>query len=99
MKKINKRTFIISTILCGLLLIPCFLVAYSEDEGTLGKNSLWIIFAKLYNILRFPTHILFEELFNKSVVTVLIGFIINCFFYGFLSERLISLLRRYNKQG
>lgn len=58
MKNFNKSTFIISTIVFGLLLIPSFLAAFGEDEGTLPIASLWTIFAKLFYVLRFPTHTL-----------------------------------------
>ena len=100
MKYFSKVTFIIATALFGLLLVPSFLAASGEDEGTLGTNIILVAFAKLFYILRFPTHTLLWTFFSKSGVTVFfIGLIINCFFYGLLTERItyfIKILRQHN---
>ena len=100
MKKFSKGTFIIATILFGLLLIPSFLAAWGEDEGTLGTNIIWVTFAKLFYILRFPTHTLLWTVFSESGANIyFVGLFINCFFYGFLTERLIyfiKMLRQLN---
>jgi len=80
----------------GFLLIPSFLAAWAEDEGTLGTNLFWIVFAKLFYILRFPTHTLLWGFISKvdSGGVFMGGLAINCMFYGFLIERLISVLKR-----
>ena len=100
MKKFSKGTFIIATILFGLLLIPSFLAAWGEDEGTLGTNIILVTFAKLFYILRFPTHTLLWTVFSENGATIyFVGLIINCFFYGLLTERLIyfiKMLRQHN---
>jgi hypothetical protein len=92
MKNFSKSTFTIATIVFGLLLIPSFLAAFGEDEGTLPADSLWIIFAKLFYVLRFPTHTLLWTLISKGGAIIFFGgLLLNCLFYGLLTERLFSL--------
>ena len=94
MKNFNKTTFILSTTLFGLLLIPSFLAAWAEDEGTLGTNIVWTTFAKLFYVLRFPTHTLFWAFITKSSGTFFfLGLGLNCLFYGFITERLIAFYK------
>jgi len=94
MKPFSKTTFIIATIVFGLLLIPSFLAAFGEDEGTLPERSFWILFARLFYILRFPTHTFLWGIFSKGGAAVLLGgLIINCCFYGLVTERLISFFK------
>ena len=84
----------IATAIFGMLLIPSYLAAWAEDEGTLGTNIIWVTFAKLFYILRFPTHTLLWTLFSSSGATIYFaGLIINCLFYGFIMERLISFVK------
>jgi hypothetical protein len=91
----NRQTFINTTIIVGLLLIPSFFAAWGEDEGTLGTNIFWVTFAKLFYVLRFPTHTLLWTIFSNGGATIyFVGLIINCIFYGLLTERLISLFKR-----
>jgi hypothetical protein len=93
-RNFNKQTFINTTIIVGLLLIPSFLAAWGEDEGTLGTNIFWVTFAKIFYVLRFPTHTLLWAIFSNGGVTIyFVGLIINCMFYGLLTERLMSLLK------
>lgn len=94
MKNFSKSTFIISTIVFGLLLVPSFLAASAEDEGTLGRNLIWLTFAKLFYVLRFPTHtILWTVITNGGAAIYFVGLFINCLFYGLLTERLFSLFK------
>ena len=94
MKNFSKRTFIISTVVFGLLLVPSFIAAWAEDEGTLGTNIIWMTFAKLFYVLRFPTHTLLWTLISKGGATIYFGgLLINCMFYGLITERLFSLFK------
>lgn len=93
-KNFNKRTFIISTILFGLLLIPCFIAAWAEEEGSQGTNFIWLFFAKLFYILRFPTHTLLWKVFSNGTIIYFVGLIVNLCLYGFLTERLIFFIKR-----
>ena len=98
MRDINKQTVYIATVIFGLLLIPSFLAAWSEDEGTLGTNIIWVTFTKLFYVLRFPTHTLLWTLITKSGGAIfLAGLILNCLFYGLITERLIYFIKRSRK--
>ena len=93
-RNFNRQTFTNTTIVVGLLLILSFLAAWGEDEGTIGTNIFWVTFAKLFYVLRFPTHTLLWTIFSNGSTTIyFIGLIINCMFYGLLIERLISLFK------
>jgi hypothetical protein len=95
MKSINKNIIFWATILFVILLLPSFLSAWAEDEGTLGTNIMWISFAKTFKILRFPTHTLFWPIISKFGSTIyFFTLFINCLFYGFISERIITLLKK-----
>ena len=94
MRNFSKSKFVILTIVFGLLLIPSFLAAYGEDEGTFSSDSFWIIFAKLFYILRFPSHTLFWTLICKGGVPVyFLGLFFNCAFYGLITERIVTLYK------
>lgn len=92
-KYFSKHIFIISTAVFTLLLIPSFLAAFGEDEGTLGTNIIWVTFAKLFYVLRCPTHTLFWTTFSSHGLLYLLGLLINCMFYGFITERVISFFK------
>ena len=94
MKKFNKGTFVSATILIGLLLIPSFMAAWAEDEGTLGYNSFWLLFSKLFYLFRFPTHTLMWTVFSNGATMYFLGLLINCMFWGLLIERLSWLVKK-----
>lgn len=98
MKNFNKQTFVSLSLLFGLLLIPSFLAAWAEDEGTLGTNIIWATFAKLFKVLRFPTHTLFWTIITKCGATIyFLGLVLNCMFYGLLTERFFFVIRHKQK--
>ncbi|MEO6453757.1 MAG: hypothetical protein ABIN97_06800 [Ginsengibacter sp.] len=98
MKKFKKQTFINATVLFGLLLIPSFLAAWQEDDGAPITNLIWATFAKLFYVLRFPTHTLLWTLFSESgAIVFFVGLFINCCFYGLLTERLFYLFKELKK--
>jgi hypothetical protein len=92
MKKFNRRTFLIWTFVFIILLFPSFFAAFAEDEGTLVANIILIILAKLFHILRFPTHTILWTI--NGWVPYLSGLLLNCFFYGLVIERLIFILKK-----
>lgn len=94
LKTISYKRFWFSTILTGLLLIPCFFAAWAEDEGTLGNNILLVTFSKLFYILRFPTHTLFWNFFSYNAGLFITGLILNCIFFGLLIERIYYNLKQ-----
>jgi hypothetical protein len=94
MKNFNKRIYLFSTVTIGLLLIPCFLAAWGEDEGTLGNNIFLTTLSKLFYILRFPSHTLFWKPFSYSGGLFLSGLALNCMFFGLVIERTIYVLKQ-----
>jgi hypothetical protein len=93
MKKFSKKTFVVSTIVLGLFLVPRFLAAFGEDDGTISEKTLWIVFARLFDVLRFPTHTLAWTIFSSTAIMYFIGLILNCMFWGLLIERISWLLK------
>src|ERR1051326_4956671 len=96
MKNFKISTFLIVIGLYVLLLIPSFLGAFAEDEGTIGDSFIWLIFSKLFYVLRFPTHTLFWSVFQEGHI-YFAGFFINAVFYGLLLERFFYFLRKKNQ--
>lgn len=95
--RFNRRTFWIWSFVFIILLIPSFVAAWAEDDGalgTLGTSIIWTIFAKMFNVFRFPTHILFWSIIEKFGIFYSFGLILNCLFYGFVTERLIFIVRK-----
>jgi hypothetical protein len=95
-KNFNITVFLITTIIVGLLLIPSFLAAFGEDEGTLRPDdTFWNFFARLFYVIRFPTHTLLWPIITAGgPFTFFGGLFINCMFYGLIVERIISLFRK-----
>jgi hypothetical protein len=91
--KINIKTFIVSTCIIMITLVFSFMVAFAEDDGNIDKNSNLIIFVELFNIFKFPIHILFA-FFSKNLFLTLLGFFFNCCFYGFLVERVFAYFKK-----
>ena len=94
MRNFNKRFFLFASVLIGLLLIPCFIAAWGEDEGTLGNNIFLVALSKTFHILRFPTHVLFWKFFSHNGGLYLGGLILNCMFFGLAIERAIYTLKQ-----
>ncbi len=94
MKAFNGIVFIITSSVFGVLLIPSLIAAGAEDEGTLPAGSIWFLFARFFYFLRFPTHTLLGLVFsNSGAIVYFSGLIVNCCFYGFVTERLISVIK------
>jgi hypothetical protein len=97
-KNVNKNLIYLLSTVIFLLIIPSFIAAFAEDEGTIGNNLFWLFFANLFHVLRFPTHTLLWPLIGLGgAITYFGGLILNSIFYGFLIERLIFLIKKINK--
>jgi len=95
MKNFNPVLFILTTLAIGILLFISFIAAFGEDEGTLYPDSFWIIFVRLFVVLRFPTHTLLWPIILKHGSEIYIsGLVFNCIFYGLCIERFISLFKK-----
>ncbi len=82
--------FISTSLLFVLFTFITFIAFGALDEGTSGTSPTIQVTAKLYYIFRFPTHTLLFRFMNGSVF--FIGLLLNCLFYGFLTERIVFLL-------
>ena len=92
MKNFNKSTFIVSTIVFIFIIAFSYIAAFAEDEGTIGTNAILLTFAKLFYVLRFPTHTLFWNIIISGDSTIYFtGLFINCLFYSLITERIFSL--------
>lgn len=84
MQRINFKILLIAIVVTSIMTGVSFLMAFSADEGT-GNNF------HLFEIFRFPTHILFWDYFSSSSSLYRTGLFINIIFYSLLIERLTTL--------
>jgi hypothetical protein len=89
--KINVVLFILLTLFFWVFIFVTLIAAAAEDEGTIGNSPVWILFARLFYIFRFPTHTLLWEFINGP--TFFPALMLNGLFYAFITERIISFLR------
>ena len=88
MRRINFRLFFIFCLLLAILTYFAFSEAYAADEGKLGNNILLKFLSESFNVLRFPTHLLFPA-FTKFPFYFAMGLLVNCIFYAFALERIV----------
>ena len=93
MRKINFRLFFIISLLLAILTYFAFSEAYAADEGKLGNNILLQFLSESFNVLRFPTHVLFPVL-TKFPFYFAMGLLVNCLFYALLLERIVYFIFR-----
>lgn len=93
MKNFNRKIFKGTLIGVGIFLFFSFLTAWQIDEGRTSSEvgTITSAFAKLFSMLRFPTHTLFWNFFSSSTFLFFLGLFINCILYAFIIERIISL--------
>ena len=98
MKKFNLKIFFIATFIIILLNFFSW-TGLQQNDFLNGSNSFWRIIAGFWQVLRFPLftlcwHFLFglNNFFVYSTAVFL-----NCAFYGFLIERIFSLLSKKSK--
>ncbi len=89
MKRINLKYFLISIIVCCVFCFFSFISFAAVDEGSGHHNFITQLFARLFPIFRFPTHDLFYDFLSENNFYIFL--FINCLFYAFIVERLISL--------
>jgi hypothetical protein len=93
MKKISLWTFIFSTLAVGFVMVSSIVASWAYDDGTLKSDSNWMFLVKIFQLLSFPAHAFLSTLIYHPVIWLL-GLVINCFLYGLLIERVISLFRK-----
>lgn len=92
-RKFNIYVFLGAVILVGVLLLASLFGAFAEDEGALKSDDTFLIFlARLFHILRFPTHTFFWPIIDLGgAIAFMLGLFLNCMFYGFVVERFFSI--------
>ena len=97
-KNFNYPVFIISTHVFGLLAIFAFINSLSFFEGTSGTGSFLELSSWSLYFFSFPVNNILS-LFNIRIFPLfIIGIILDCVFYGLLTERIFSLLKKTKKQ-
>ncbi|WP_157257956.1 hypothetical protein [Pedobacter ginsenosidimutans] len=96
MKRNNFKVwlFISATIIFCAFTFITLIAAAAVEEGTDGNSSTTRAIAKLYYIFRFPTHSLFFSFMDGHFFFLGLG--INCLFYGFIMERVVSAFSKRN---
>ncbi|WP_293310924.1 hypothetical protein [Pedobacter sp. UBA5917] len=83
--------FVSASLLFWVFTIITLIAAVAVEEGTDGNSSIIQAIAKPYYIFRFPTHTLFFGFMDGPIFYY--GLLFNSLFYGFLTERIVCLLR------
>src|ERR1700759_1376084 len=97
LKNFNYSIFIIAANVFGLLAIFSFISSLSFFEGTSGTGSFLEFTSWSLYIFWFPVNSILS-LFNISFPPLfIIGFILDCAFYGLLTERIFSLITKNKK--
>ncbi|WP_316845640.1 hypothetical protein [Pedobacter psychrodurus] len=86
--------FIFATIIFCVFTFTTLIAAGAVDEGTNGNSAIIQALAKLFYIFRFPTHTLFFNFMDGRFFFLGLG--INCLFYGFIIERIVSVFSKRN---
>ncbi|WP_167296990.1 hypothetical protein [Pedobacter sp. SG908] len=86
-------SFISATIIFCVFAFVTLIAAAAVDEGTDGNNFVIQAMAKIYYIFRFPIHTLFFR-FIEGPFFFFVGLLLNCLFYGFLTERIVFIFDR-----
>lgn len=86
--------FISATLIFCIFTFITLIAAGAVDEGTDGNSALVQILAKLFYVLRFPTYTIFFNFMDGSFF--LLGLGINCLFYSFITERIVSTFSKRN---
>ena len=91
MRNINFRLFSVISVILAVLTYFSFTAVYDADQRKPMTSWLGRFLSELFNILRFPTHVLMPDLTKASLYFAL-GLIINCFFYSIVIERTVYII-------
>jgi hypothetical protein len=90
----NRTIFILFIGILTLLTFVTLIAAAAEEEGTNGDSQIGFLLARIFYVLRFPTHTLLGPIVGiGGFLTFFAGLIINCIFWALIIERLIYILR------
>lgn len=102
MKSFNLKLFLLITGILVVLIIPCYwgVRTYELEKAQgLELNGIAALFAKLFYLLRFPTHTLMKSTFQTNGITIFFASLIfNCCLYGLLGERIAWAYKNRNDE-
>jgi len=98
MKKFNLRIFRVATAITVLLTFVSW-VALEANGMENGNHAFWGAVSSIWTILRFPIFTLYWHFLSSqnNLVLFSLAVFLNCAFYGFLAERVLSLNRKKSK--
>jgi hypothetical protein len=98
MKKFNLRIFRVATAVTILITFLSW-VGLEANGMENGNHAFWGVVGGVWTVLRFPIFTLYWHfLFNQNnLILFSIAVFLNCAFYGFIVERIISLRRKKSK--
>ena len=88
MKKFKPLLFLSCTLVLATITFFSFSEAYTHDEGILAHRKYNSLLVDFFNVMRFPSHVLFPR-YTATPFYFSVGLIVNCLFYGFIIERLV----------
>ncbi len=91
MRNINFRLFSFISVVLAVLTYFSFTAVYDADQRKPLTSGLDRVLSELFNILRFPTHVLLPDLTKTSLYFAL-GLVVNCFFYSLVIERIVYII-------
>ena len=98
----NVKIFFPASLVCWVLLLPAYGVVMDPDEGTLENSRLLSADASMVRVLWLPAaplvliSIAFQDYLPKGELLASIfqiQYLLNCIFFGFVTERLVMLVR------
>ena len=93
MKKFNSILFIACNVVLGVIAFFSFNEAYARDDGRFSHKHFNNLLADFFNVMRFPTHVLFPKYITTPIYFAL-GLVINCLLYSFVIERTVYYIGR-----
>ena len=93
MRQFNSVFFIICTIVLAGLAYESYIQAVAIDEGRIGGSMFRQAIGNMFNVMRFPVHILFKR-WASNPLNFALGLIINCLFYSLILERILHIIIR-----
>jgi hypothetical protein len=97
MKKFNLRIFVIAAFGTLILTASLWTLIWAHEEKNMAIiNGVWKLIITLSSILRFPIYKLFWNFLisNNNQIYFIIGWLIDCAFWGVIFERIFSLFHK-----
>jgi hypothetical protein len=88
----NYKTVLTTSLIFGVFAIVCYLGAFAYSEG--GEGFFITLLHKLFYLFAFPALYMLRALHIETEWSFVAGLIFNCFFYGFLFERILLIIQK-----